>query len=39
MGLPDEEDVDEEGYGFFRDVWTIGKVDHDEAIRMIEEEK
>ncbi|MFF6862950.1 hypothetical protein [Streptomyces ardesiacus] len=39
MGLPDEDDVDEEGYGYFRDVWTIGAVDRDEAVRMIEEER
>ncbi|MET7896883.1 hypothetical protein [Streptomyces mirabilis] len=39
MGLPDEEDVDEEGYGFFRDVWTIGEVSHEEAVRMIEKER
>ncbi|MCX4588584.1 hypothetical protein OG819_02135 [Streptomyces sp. NBC_01549] len=39
MGLPDEEDVDEEGYGYFRDVWTIGEVSHEEAVKMIDEEK
>lgn len=39
MGLPDEEDVDEEGYGYFRDVWSIGKVSHEEAVSMINEER
>ncbi|GGW68498.1 hypothetical protein CP966_24730 [Streptomyces galilaeus] len=40
MGLPDEEDVaEDEGYGCFRDVWTIGEVSRDEAVRMIEEER
>jgi hypothetical protein len=39
IGLPDEEDVDEEGYGYFRDVWTIGEVSHEEAVSMIEEER
>ncbi|WP_329289377.1 hypothetical protein [Streptomyces sp. NBC_01455] len=39
MGLPDEEEVDEEGYGYFRDVWTIGAVSREEAIAIIEEEQ
>ncbi|MFI8005968.1 hypothetical protein [Streptomyces sp. NPDC086010] len=39
MGLPDEDEIDEEGYGTFRDVWTIGEVGHEEAIRMIETER
>jgi hypothetical protein len=39
MGLPDEEDVDEEGYGCFRDVWTIGEVSRAEAATMIEKER
>jgi hypothetical protein len=39
MGLPDDEDVDEEGYGYFRDVWTIGEVSHEEAVSMIDEER
>ncbi|MEU9363524.1 hypothetical protein AB0D71_02075 [Streptomyces avermitilis] len=38
-GLPDDEDVDEEGYGYFRDVWTIGEVSHEEAVSMINEER
>ncbi|MGA5517676.1 hypothetical protein ACPCK2_15750 [Streptomyces pseudogriseolus] len=39
MGLPDEENVDEEGYGYFRGVWTIGEVSHEEAVSMIQEER
>ncbi|MEV6649971.1 hypothetical protein [Streptomyces sp. NPDC051219] len=38
MGLPEEEDVGEEGYGYFRDVWAIGEVSREEAVGMIEEE-
>ncbi|THA55853.1 hypothetical protein E6P78_32475 [Streptomyces sp. A0958] len=39
MGLPDKDEVIEEGYGCFRDVWTIGEVGHEEAIQMIEAER
>lgn len=34
--LPDPEDVDEEGYGFFRGVWVIGQVPRDEASSLLE---
>ncbi|WP_327670416.1 MULTISPECIES: hypothetical protein [unclassified Streptomyces] len=39
MGLPDPEDVGEEGYGCFRDVWTMGNVPRREALAMIKEER
>ncbi|WJY52551.1 hypothetical protein QRN89_23715 [Streptomyces chengbuensis] len=39
MGLPDEDDVGEEGYGCFRDVWVMGEATHEEAVSMIEEER
>ncbi|MFD8979109.1 hypothetical protein [Streptomyces sp. NPDC059564] len=39
MGMPDEDQVSEEGYGFFRDVWALGEVSHGEAVRLIGEEK
>lgn len=39
MGMPDEDEVSEEGYGYFRDVWAMGEVTHEEAIHMINEER
>ncbi|MFF8656611.1 hypothetical protein [Streptomyces huasconensis] len=39
MGLPAEDEVDEEGYGFFRDVWDVGHVSHEEAVAMLDEER
>lgn len=39
MGLPPEDEVDEEGYGYFHDVWAIGEVDRGEAVVIIEEER
>ncbi|MFF8293968.1 hypothetical protein ACF07M_00755 [Streptomyces globisporus] len=39
MGLPAPDEVDEEGYGYFRDVWAIGEVGREEARAMIEEER
>ncbi|WP_150493324.1 hypothetical protein [Streptomyces kanamyceticus] len=39
MGWPDEEDVSEEGYGYFHNVWAMGDVTRSEALAMIEEEQ
>ncbi|MFI8927679.1 hypothetical protein ACIG3E_08395 [Streptomyces sp. NPDC053474] len=39
MGMPDAEDVDEEGYGFFRGVWAMGEVSYQEAVNMVDEER
>ncbi|WP_438303206.1 hypothetical protein ACSHXN_14455 [Streptomyces sp. HUAS TT11] len=38
LGLPVEGAFDEEGYGFFRDVWAVGHVSHEEAVAMLKEE-
>ncbi|MDX3638600.1 hypothetical protein [Streptomyces sp. MB09-02B] len=39
LGLPPEDEIDEEGYGFFRGVWDIGAVSHEEAVTMVKEER
>ncbi|MFI8204852.1 hypothetical protein [Streptomyces sp. NPDC085937] len=39
LGLPPEDEIDEEGYGFFRGVWDIGDVSHEEAVAMVKEER
>lgn len=39
MGLPPEDEISEEGYGFFRDVWDIRGVTHEEARAVVEEER
>lgn len=39
MGMPPEDEVSEEGYGFFRGVWDISGVTHEEARAMVEEER
>ncbi|MFJ1845524.1 hypothetical protein [Streptomyces sp. NPDC088146] len=39
LGLPPEDEIDEEGYGFFRDVWDIGEVSHEEAATIVKEER
>ncbi|MCL8014645.1 hypothetical protein [Streptomyces sp. AS02] len=39
MGMPAEDEVSEEGYGFFRGVWDISGVTHEEARAIVEEER
>lgn len=39
MGMPPEDEVSEEGYGFFRGVWDISGVTHEEARERVEEER
>nr|WP_127891997.1 hypothetical protein [Streptomyces sp. S10(2018)] len=39
MGMPLEEEISEEGYGFFRGVWDISGVSRDEALAVLEEER
>ncbi|MGW6248383.1 hypothetical protein [Streptomyces roseolus] len=39
MALPPEDEISEEGYGFFRDVWDISGVTHDEARAVVDEER
>ncbi|MFI7009885.1 hypothetical protein [Streptomyces sp. NPDC050145] len=39
MGMPAEDEISEEGYGFFRGVWDISGVTHDEARAIVEEER
>ncbi|MEU1012235.1 hypothetical protein [Streptomyces sp. NPDC005890] len=39
LGLPPEDEIDEEGYGFFRGVWDIGNMSHEEAVAMVKEER
>ncbi|KAB2347260.1 hypothetical protein [Actinomadura rudentiformis] len=39
MGLPPEDEISEEGYGFFRSVWDISGASHDDALAVIAEER
>ncbi|MET8100707.1 hypothetical protein ABZV29_30295 [Streptomyces sp. NPDC005236] len=39
MAMPPEEEIDEEGYGFFRGVWDISGATREEALMAIEEER
>ncbi|MFG2658964.1 hypothetical protein [Streptomyces sp. NPDC048425] len=39
MCMPPEEEIDEEGYGFFRGVWDISGAKHADALTVIEEER
>lgn len=39
MGMPAEDEISEEGYGFFRGVWDISGVTHEEARAVVEEER
>jgi hypothetical protein len=37
--MPPEDEISEEGYGFFRGVWDISGASHSEALALIEEER
>ncbi|GGT62561.1 hypothetical protein [Streptomyces lateritius] len=39
FGLPDVDEITEEGFGWFRDVWYLGSVSHEEALSVITEER
>ncbi|MEW2302723.1 hypothetical protein AB0958_22585 [Streptomyces sp. NPDC006655] len=39
MCMPEEDEISEEGYGFFRGVWDISGVTHEEARAIVEEER
>ncbi|WP_405437174.1 hypothetical protein [Streptomyces anulatus] len=39
MRMPPEDEVDEEGYGYFRGVWDISGTSHAEALTVLEEER
>jgi hypothetical protein len=39
MGMPAEDEISEEGYGFFRGVWDISGVTHEVARAIVEEER
>ncbi|MFJ2632754.1 hypothetical protein ACIO6U_12495 [Streptomyces sp. NPDC087422] len=39
MRMPSEDEVDEEGYGFFQGVWNISGASHADALTIITEER
>lgn len=39
MGMPPDEEISEEGYGFFRGVWDISGATRADALTVIEEER
>lgn len=39
MGMPPEDEISEEGYGFFRGVWDISGARRDDALAVIAEER
>ncbi|MFF3300816.1 hypothetical protein [Streptomyces sp. NPDC002908] len=39
MGMPPEDEISEEGYGYFRGVWDISGVNRNEALAVVNEER